>query len=798
MKDNHHTPDSSLSKYSNGHAPLGRVVEKPLRANTPAAAGAQKEEGGLDIGEIFAAVRRQMLPFAAVVAAVTSAAIVFTLKAKPEYESRFLLLIEPATLEDSVAGAIRGEAQDVNLDATKRADGSVDYSTQINILLSPKLLQPVAQRLNAKYPDVSANGLSNTLQIQRYAGKTQAAGDNQLSRILSVTYRDSDPDIVKSVTEEVAQTYLNYSRKERQTNLGRAVKFVDDQLPSVQGQVEQLENAIQNFRQQHNLVDPTAAAAQLQSQIGEVEEQQLDNQVQLAQARAQYRNLQQQLGANPQQAMAASTLQEAPSYQRLLTQLQELDAQIAAQSVQLTDENPAMQVLIQRRAQINRLLQNSERQVLGTLAGQSSNVRQLPFQNSVRQDFTRQFLNTGIQIRTLESRSRELAGIKSNLDLRFGLLPSVTRQFESLQRRLQVNVTNLNNLMAKREELRLNVARREAPWELIEAPTQPFEQSRNLPRNIALGMILGALLGTGVAVLVDRSKKIIYTSKELRAAIDIKLLGAIPSLKPAEKVVLEAPTAKASRLLGGNSAALAKSVSRTKKSYYGYSPFLEAFRSLYTSVRYLRRTTPVRSLVISSALTGEGKSTVAVNFAKAAAAMGRRVLLVDADLRQPRVHSLLNLPSGPGVCEMVHSQLPLEQIIQPVPDHDGLYVVPAGILQQEATSVLASEEMMTFVQDVQERFSLVIYDTPPLGFADAALLANQTDGLALVAKLGTVDRSSLQDVIDLLEVSGVPILGVIANEATNGVTGSYGYSRKYAALERQTEGSDWVSISMKN
>jgi Mrp family chromosome partitioning ATPase len=78
------------------------------------------------------------------------------------------------------------------------------------------------------------------------------------------------------------------------------------------------------------------------------------------------------------------------------------------------------------------------------------------------------------------------------------------------------------------------------------------------------------------------------------------------------------------------------------------------------------------------------------------------------------------------------------------------------------------------------------------------LLANQTDGLALVAKLGTVDRSSLQDVIDLLEVSGVPILGVIANEATNGVTGSYGYSRKYAALERRTEGSDWVSISMKN
>ena len=226
-----------------------------------------------------------------------------------------------------------------------------------------------------------------------------------------------------------------------------------------------------------------------------------------------------------------------------------------------------------------------------------------------------------------------------------------------------------------------------------------------------------------------------------------------------------------------------KTTVNSKQKWYGASPFLEAFRSLNTNIKLLGSDSAMNSFVVSSSTPSEGKSTVSCHLAQAAAAMGQRVLLVDADLRRPQVHRWVGLENEEGLSNVLATGLDVEEAIIKVPDWDNLSVITAGDIPPDPTRLLSSQKMYDLMERIRNsnRYDLIIYDTPPiLGFADGRILSNRTDGVILIVRIGKTDRTVLKQNIENIRLSNVPILGLVANQVNRSGSSYHYYTHYYA------------------
>jgi polysaccharide biosynthesis transport protein len=765
----------SKTAETNHHSRLEEQPARHLSVHPSTLSEGGEVEGGLELGRLVEVVRRRLPIILGVTSLVLVATVVWNRTRPPAYEGSFKILIEPVTAESQVVSSLSGNAtkaenQDLG-NATLASKETLDYPTQIQILTSPKILTPVVQKLQASDPTFSYGKLMGLLKVSRQKEPAE-------TKILEVQYHSTSGPEVDQVIKLLSQAYIRYSLTERQTNVRRAVQFVDEQLPKVQKQVKDVEASLQRFREQNQLVDPTVLGTQIGTQISTTQSQLIANQVELAQTRQLYNSLEKQLQLQPKGAEAATVLTDAPGYQDLVKQLQTLDVELQTQSAALTEDNPKVIDLREKRAKLVPLLQQKAEAALGkNLSKNFSQAQTLPYQNPLRQELSKQYVNASIQLQVLESKQNGLSLARQRLALQSSQLPALSRQYENLTRTLQLSTDQLNKFLQKREELMINAARQEVPWELVSPPSMQKVTSASLLRDLVLGTLLGGLLGFGVALLVDKMNDVIYTVKDLRSELKIAILGMIPQREELQKVKVQPKSFLSSKFGSKFSPTLnSKNFNRedftfssetpeqtTKNVRYQFSPFAEAFRSLYTQIRLLNPDSPVRSLVISSSVSGEGKTTIATQLAKAAAAMGQRVLLVDADLRKPSLQELRIQDSRDGLTDVITDRLNLMDVVRPMPDETNLYVLLSGLLPLDPTSLLGSQKMQMLMESCQSNFDLIIYDTAPLNFADSLLLVPQTDGLLLVARLGDVHRETLQNAVRLLDTSQVPVLGLVVN-----------------------------------
>jgi polysaccharide biosynthesis transport protein len=282
-----------------------------------------------------------------------------------------------------------------------------------------------------------------------------------------------------------------------------------------------------------------------------------------------------------------------------------------------------------------------------------------------------------------------------------------------------------------------------------------------LVKDLALGSILGLLVGTGVALVVDKMNDVIYSLRDLRDELNIPILGLIPRREDEQKsLTAKTPNDRGSHSPPGNG----------ELGQYRFSPFLESFRSLNSQIRLLSPDSPIRSIVVSSSLPDEGKTTIAIQLAQAAAAMGQRVLLVNTDLRKPSLQNLVEKNTGeliPGLTDIIAGTTELMNTVQLLPGEENLYILLAGSVSLDPTSILSSKKMRNLMEKCHHNFDLVIYDSVPLNFADSLLLIPHTDGLLMVNRLGKVHREVLRNSLRTLTISRVAVLGLVVNMATN-------------------------------
>jgi capsular exopolysaccharide synthesis family protein len=243
----------------------------------------------------------------------------------------------------------------------------------------------------------------------------------------------------------------------------------------------------------------------------------------------------------------------------------------------------------------------------------------------------------------------------------------------------------------------------------------------------------------------------------------------------------------------------------TKTGYYGRSTFLESFRGLHTSLQMLNPDQPVRSLVVTSAMPGDGKTTVSSELAKAAASMGKRVLLVDVDLRRPRQAEQLSLPNQRGFTTLINANTSLEELVHTQENalpgalklQANLTVLTSGPKPPDPTRLLSSQKIQVWMDRFHSTYDLVIYDAPPLlGLADSLLIAPATDGLVLVVKMGRTPRTAFRHAMETLRPTNITVLGVVANGySLSDLYGYYGYYGYYGKAEESEAEESQIKVS---
>jgi polysaccharide biosynthesis transport protein len=739
----------------------------------------QEDDEEINLRQLWSIVKHRSRLIAAIAIGLTTLVSVWTFTQTPSYEGKFQLLVGKPIEDDPAVSS-----EDQMLLQGLGMNEEIDYETQIEVLRSPSILRPIIEQILRKYPDFEYDDLFSEEKSPLKISQVDE------TKILEITYEDADREKIEYILGLLSDAYLKYSLDERKTEVNQGIDFVQEQLPRLRQQVQLREKQLQQFRQRYNLLDPEQQSEQLAEHLSLLEEKYFDTQVQLNETKSLYRILEQQIGLNPDQAIAASYLSESPRYQNLLDQLQEVELELAKETSRFTDTTPMIQTLKEKRDNLLPLLQVEAQKVLGNrLSEVVQNTPSLASPSTLRLELNQMFVKAANEGQILQIRRMALEQQIASLKSQIRQMPILARQYTELQRELTVETESLNRFLEAQEKLQIDGAQQVIPWKLIARPELEEDAVSPKPvRNLALGVIAGLLLGLGAAFLAERLDPVFHSTEELKDATKLPFLGAIPIQKDLQSIekVMEFSLPK---LQIGNSRVKVESFDANEngkehqRNGYKTSGFLEAFRSLNTNIRLLGSDYAFNSFVVSSAEPGDGKSTISTNLAQAAAAMGQRVLIVDADLRRPQVHHRLGIENEQGLSNILATGLALEEAIQPVPQWENLSVITAGDIPPDPTRLLASKRMQQVMEELKQKgwFDLIIYDTPPvLGFADGRILAAATNGIVLVARLSKTDRSALKNCIDQLKLAQVPILGLVANGVTRSGSGSYYYSYYYS------------------
>jgi capsular exopolysaccharide synthesis family protein len=298
-------------------------------------------------------------------------------------------------------------------------------------------------------------------------------------------------------------------------------------------------------------------------------------------------------------------------------------------------------------------------------------------------------------------------------------------------------------------------------------PSSPVPHG--LARKIILAILAGGLFGIALALLVDRLDRRLHSADDAAEAFNRPILGT---------VALHRGT-RARQALQSSSL---------------HTPEAESFRLLRANLLYFNVNRPIRSVLVTSSMAGEGKSTVSWNLALAAAGSGTRVMLIEADLRHPSLAARLDLPRGPGLSAYLAGNVELSDVTTAVradasgSDARSVDLVVAGNVPPNPSDLVGSEAMLDLVRYAEQEYDLVVIDTPPATIvSDAISLMRQVSGVLLVGRIGLTTRDAAKKITTQLENVGASVFGVVVNGVpkTDEEYYGYGYRTPYAETEAE-------------
>jgi polysaccharide biosynthesis transport protein len=365
-----------------------------------------------------------------------------------------------------------------------------------------------------------------------------------------------------------------------------------------------------------------------------------------------------------------------------------------------------------------------------------------------------QLATTYVQLQTqrlgLQQKIDSLSRLQTNYRQRATILPTLEKRQGDLERRLEVAQKAYENLSNRLQEIKVAENQIVGNARILQsAPVPKLPSSSRRSLFIAAGAAVGLLLGIAAAFFVDLIDRSVKTVKEAQGLFGYTLLGLIPRYETSDPSTFQYNS-------------LENVSPRVITTTSPRSMIHEAYQMLLANLKFMSLDKKVRTLVITSSVPREGKSEVAANMAAVMAQAGKRVLLVDADMRYPSQHHLWGLVNSVGLSNVVVDQSEFPNAVQAVTTN--LSVLTAGVMPPNPLALLDSESMTSLMELFGKHYDYVLFDTPPLaGTADAAVLGKMADGMLLVVQPGVADSASVTAAKAILARSEPNILGLVAN-----------------------------------
>jgi capsular exopolysaccharide synthesis family protein len=743
--------------------------------------------------EIKQIVYRRWKPALAMAIVASTGMFLFKALQTPQYMSETQILVENPKTEQSAPVSLGEERID-------RYYSIKDLTTEILVLRSHEMTVKALKTIQDEYPELQAAGILSNLNIY------QAVINQVPTDVLIISYVDTDPERAKAVLDALGSTYVEYSLEKQRLQAANGIKFIDTQLTDAQQELEDAAKAIRQFRQVNQMVDPDSSAIQVSEIKGSLEEQiQITTtEIQINKNQLQEINYQlAQLGQDSETMVASSVLGQDGVYQNLASQLKSVETEYNLGKVTFHDTYHVMKDLKERRAELKKLLQERAEQVLGKSIspsvlerillstpntdsssvestadttstsdvnidsvetntiepsasalsfGEANNTNSNPqssgtkvsSEGSTLGNLANQKLQLEQKAAILDSKLQGLLRTQSQLVAKFEQIPGLQQTFAELQRKLELKSEAYNYLLKRKQQLEVTKAEETAPWRVLNTPFLPAKPiSPDIPQAILLAIIAGGFCGITTAFLLHKMDRRIMQVEEVKEITRLPIVGIIPKVDE-PKVNVDIHT--------------------TRRSYSYYSSFTEGLRSLAMNLRYLvTETGRIKTLAITSSTSAEGKTTISYNLAMVLAEFNLRVLIVDGDLRKPKLHKLTNLQSERGLSDAITTDHPWTDFIK-TSNVENLDIITSGGTSPNPIALLNSDKMKQLIQQWQEVYDYVLIDTPPIGvITDAKTIANQVDTILFVTGIQRVSRKAMSNALDILYGSQCNIAGVVVN-----------------------------------
>lgn len=622
-----------------------------------------------------------------------------------------------------------------------------------DLLLSDILLEGLSDQLakqNIVYTEKQL--AANTLIAVNSASDTDGAGATG-SKVV-IRFEGDDPDVTKTVLEEMFLAMVELSQVTNRARLQRITEELNSRLPEIEAELREAEQALEQYDRIEGPAIQASLDGSLLSSISGSQQQLRANQIALAGIESQMRSIQSQLGMNPDQAYASSALSADPIVAQLRVQVSDTKTAMALQESQgLREQHPIMIELGENLTAYQNLLDQRSREVLGgdgTVApipsGTQSNL------DPARAALASQLVNLDAQREAIISQQQVIASSAQSLRQQYSSLPNKQLERERLANQVALRKELYNRLQGSRVDAEVAAAETVSSLSIAQPPVTVEKETTRTPAPILLigGALLGLLVGGGAVYLLDMIDGTARTSEELEALLqaqEVPLLGMIPAMKT-------------------RSARSVPVLVQPDSVYHGsYERLLSRLRLVAADESSIGP----RMIVVTSTRSKEGKSISAYNIAIASARAGRRTLLIEADLRSGSKAEILGLTIDPqAVLEPLrYYSGQVGNSLQMVSQVENLYVSPSPGPQRQPAAIIESSEMQRFLKDAKSRFDMVILDTPSLTRCDDALLLEEyTNGIVLVARPGITEKAVFETAVEELEISDdVRLLGAVVNAA---------------------------------
>ncbi len=644
-------------------------------------------------------------------------------------------------------------------------------ATQREIILSDAVVRPVAEHYNLLQLENQLDRLGGE-NIRRKLGAPITLKYLDVTRplntyLLDINYRSDNPKLAADVANAVANSFLTHIAELKMKSSGVLSVYVEKQLEELRAKMEKSSEALAVFEKEMNVINPEEKTSLITDRI-----KSLNQEYTLAQAD----RVKKEAALNALQNGGVAAQMNSPQAEelnRLQDRLNQANRNLADKASIYGANNKEYQKAANDVNELQREFDEARKNV---------NAR-------VESDYAQ-------AVNREQTLAKEVSSEKAEYDK----LNSHSFQYQQLKSSADNDKSVYNEMEKRVEETGINSNFQNNQIRIADfarPPDQPVFPRIRL--NLLLAFIGSLVLAICTAILADVMDNTIRDPEQVARALDTSVLGTLPTVKEMRRLIhpgagpnsLEAPSEPIEEelILGRGIVRYKREEAENRKKklrgaspnagYEGISSYEEAIRTLRHSILLPDLDRSVKSLLITSATPGEGKSTAIIHLAIAHAEQGKKTLIIDADLRRPSIHKKLNLNGSLGLSNVLLGEFRWKETIVKNEQWPDLDVVPSGTASRRASDLVGSM-MMDILDEASKEYDLILVDAPPLlGFAEAMQVAKSVDGVVVMARAGQTSRRAVATVLATLKRLRANIIGLVLNEVDKGSTNDYYYYSDY-------------------